>query len=136
MSVIIRLGPSVGYGDLNHHDIDNSGGLDIGHARHAGRRGQLLEVMIFQVLEGTISTPGTSQGRGLMEPPFWIQKKKKEERNNNNINKSINHLKIIISPLNTRKRTQQESRALHASAHSKPLEPSVFNFEVFWSIQF
>ena len=31
MSVIIRLGPSVGYGDLNRHDIDNSSGLDIGH---------------------------------------------------------------------------------------------------------
>ena len=28
--VIIRLGPSVGYGGLNHHDVDNSGGLDIG----------------------------------------------------------------------------------------------------------
>ena len=48
MSVIIRLGPSIGYGVLNHHDVDNSGGLDIGHlvelnmdARHAGRRGQL-----------------------------------------------------------------------------------------------
>ena len=26
-----QLGPSVGYGDLNHHDIDNNGGLDIGH---------------------------------------------------------------------------------------------------------
>ena len=51
----IRLGPSVGYGCLNHHDVDNSGGLDIGHlvklnmeARHAGRRGKLLEVMIFR----------------------------------------------------------------------------------------
>ena len=31
MSVIIRLRPSVGYGDLNHHDIDNSGALGIGH---------------------------------------------------------------------------------------------------------
>ena len=31
MSVIIRLGPYVGYGDLNHHDIDNSGGLGIGY---------------------------------------------------------------------------------------------------------
>ena len=55
MSVIIRLGPSVGYGGSNHHDVDNSGGLDIGHlvelnmeARHAGKRGQLPEVMIFQ----------------------------------------------------------------------------------------
>ena len=40
----LRLGPSVGYGDLNHHDADGSGGLDIGHllklnmeARLAGR---------------------------------------------------------------------------------------------------
>ena len=55
MSVIIRLGPSVDYGGLNHHDVDNSGGLDIGHqvklnmeARLAGRRGQLPEVMIFR----------------------------------------------------------------------------------------
>ena len=54
MSVIIRLGPSVSYGGLNYHDVDNSGGLDIGHlakfdmeARLAGRRGQLPEVMIF-----------------------------------------------------------------------------------------
>ena len=27
----LRLGPSAGYEGLNHHDIDNSGGLDIGH---------------------------------------------------------------------------------------------------------
>ena len=53
--MIIWLGPSVGYGGLNHHDVDNRGGLDIRHlvklnmeARHAGRRGQLPEVMIFQ----------------------------------------------------------------------------------------
>ena len=55
MSMIIRLGPSVGYGGLNHHDVDYSGGLDIGHlvklnmeARHTGSRGQLPEVMIFR----------------------------------------------------------------------------------------
>ena len=51
MSVIIRLGPSVGYGGLNHHNVDNSSGLNIVklnmEARHAGRRRQLPEVMIF-----------------------------------------------------------------------------------------
>ena len=55
MSVIIRLGPSVGYVGLNHHNVDGNGGPDFGHlvklnmeARHAGRRGQLPEVMIFR----------------------------------------------------------------------------------------
>ena len=54
VSVIIRLGSSVGYRGLNRHDVDNSVGLDIGHldklnmeARQAGRGGQLPEVMIF-----------------------------------------------------------------------------------------
>ena len=31
MSVIIRLGPSVNYRGLNHHDIVNNGSLDIGY---------------------------------------------------------------------------------------------------------
>ena len=55
MSVIIRLGPPVGYGGLNHHDVDNSGGLDIEHlvklnmeAKNAGRRWQVPEVMFFR----------------------------------------------------------------------------------------
>ena len=26
----LRLGPSVGYGGLNHHDVDGNGGPDIG----------------------------------------------------------------------------------------------------------
>ena len=26
----LRLGPSAGYGGLNHHDVDDSSGLDIG----------------------------------------------------------------------------------------------------------
>ena len=49
----LRLGPSAGYGSLNHHDVDGNGGSDIGHvvklmeARLAGRRGQLPEVMVF-----------------------------------------------------------------------------------------
>ena len=54
VSVIIRLGPSIGYGGLNHHDVDGNGGPDIGHlvklnmeARLAGSRGQLPEVKIF-----------------------------------------------------------------------------------------
>ena len=54
VSVIITLGPSVGYGGLNH-DEDGNGGPDIGHlvklnveARLAGRRGQLPEVKIFR----------------------------------------------------------------------------------------
>ena len=53
--VIIRLGPfSYVYGGLNHHNVGDSGGLDIEHlvklnigARHAGRRRQLPEAMIF-----------------------------------------------------------------------------------------
>ena len=51
----LRLEPSAGDGGLNHHNVDNSGGLDIEHlvklnmeARHAGRRWQLPEVMIFR----------------------------------------------------------------------------------------
>ena len=44
----VRLGPSTGYGGLNHHDVDDNGGPDIGYlvklnmeTRLAGRRGQL-----------------------------------------------------------------------------------------------
>ena len=51
-------------------------------SRHAGRRGQLPEVMIFIVLEGTMSTPGPSQGGGggggggfRWNPPFGSKKK-------------------------------------------------------------
>ena len=53
----LRLGPSAGYGGLNHHDVDQMVMvvLILGHlvklnmeARLAGRRGQLPEVMIFQ----------------------------------------------------------------------------------------
>ena len=41
--MIIRLGPSVGYGGLNHHDVDNSGDLDIGHLVNLMWRQGLLE---------------------------------------------------------------------------------------------
>ena len=51
----LRLGSYASYGGLNHHDVDSTGGPDIGHlvklnmeARLAGRRGQLLEVVVFQ----------------------------------------------------------------------------------------
>ena len=59
----LSLGPSAGYVSLNHHDVDANSGLDIGHivklnmeAIHAGRGGQLPEEMVFQLLEGTMST--------------------------------------------------------------------------------
>ena len=51
----LGLGPSAGYGGLNHHDVDGNDGPDIGHlvklnmeARLAGRRGQFPEAMIFR----------------------------------------------------------------------------------------
>ena len=64
VSVIIRLGPSVGYGGLNHHDVYNSGVLYMGHlvklnieARHAGGRGQLPEVFFRSTWKAQYSLP-------------------------------------------------------------------------------
>ena len=44
--MMVRLGSSVSYGGLNHHDVDGNGGFDIGHlvklkmeVRLAGKRG-------------------------------------------------------------------------------------------------
>ena len=59
----LRLGPCAGYVSLNHHDVDANSGVDIGYlvklnmeAMLAERRGQLPEEMVFQLLEGTMST--------------------------------------------------------------------------------
>ena len=47
--MIIRLGPSVGYGSLNHHDVDGNGSPDIGNLVELNRRqGMLGEEGNFQ----------------------------------------------------------------------------------------